>query len=254
MTQIRSLIAGNWKMNGQKASLAEIAKLRLGVEKDGLAGKADIMICPPATLIGLFAEALKDSGIAVGAQNCHKAASGAYTGEVSAPMLADAGATAVILGHSERRSMFGERDIDVREKAESVYAAGLTAIICVGETAGERKLGLTLPVVARQLAGSLPQGASAANTVIAYEPVWAIGTGLTPSVADVDEVHRFIRAETARLCGEEAGGGMRLLYGGSVSPKNANELLAIADVNGGLVGGASLRADDFLPIVQAARG
>ncbi len=254
MAQIRSLIAGNWKMNGQKASLAEIAKLRLGVEKDGLAGKADIMICPPATLIILFAEALKDSGIAVGAQNCHKAASGAYTGEVSAPMLADAGAAAVILGHSERRSLFGERDIDVLEKAESVYAAGLTAIICVGETAGERKLGLTLPVVARQLAGSLPEGANAANTIIAYEPVWAIGTGLTPSVADVDEVHRFIRAEVGGLRGEEVAGAMRLLYGGSVSPKNANELLAIADVNGGLVGGASLRADDFLPIVQAARG
>jgi triosephosphate isomerase len=253
MAQIRSLIAGNWKMNGQKASLAEIAKLRLGVEKDGLAGKADIMICPPATLIGLFAEALKDSGIAVGAQNCHKAASGAFTGELSAPMLADAGAKAVILGHSERRSMCGERDIDVLEKAESVFAAGLMAIICVGETAGERKLGLTLPVISRQLAGSLPESAAAANTVIAYEPVWAIGTGLTPSVADVDEVHRFIRAEVAKLRGEAVAGGMRILYGGSVSPKNANELLAIPDVNGGLVGGASLRADDFLPIIAAAR-
>jgi triosephosphate isomerase len=253
MAQIRSLIAGNWKMNGLKASLAEIAKLRLGVEKDGLAGKADIMICPPATLISLFAEALKDSGIAVGAQNCHKAASGAYTGELSAPMLADAGATAVILGHSERRSMFGERDIDVSDKAQAVHAAGLAAIICVGETAGERKLGLTLPVVARQLGGSLPEGVTAANTVIAYEPVWAIGTGLTPSVADVDEVHRFIRAEIGRLRGEAVAGGMRILYGGSMSPKNANELLAIPDVNGGLVGGASLRADDFLPVIAAVK-
>ena len=254
MVQIRSLIAGNWKMNGLKASLAEIARLRLGVEKDGLAGKADIMICPPATLISLFAEALRDSGITVGAQNCHKAASGAYTGELSAPMLADAGARAVILGHSERRSMFGERDIDVLEKAQAVHAAGLAAIICAGETAGERKLGLTLSVVARQLQGSLPGGATAANTVIAYEPVWAIGTGLTPSVADVDEVHCFIRAELVKLRGAAVAGGMRILYGGSVSPKNAAELLATPDVNGGLVGGASLRADDFLPIIAASRG
>ena len=254
MTQIRSLIAGNWKMNGQKASLAEIAKLRLGVEKDGLAGKADIMICPPATLIGLFAEALKDSGIAVGAQNCHKAASGAYTGEVSAPMLADAGATAVILGHSERRSMFGERDIDVREKAESVYAAGLTAIICVGETAGERKLGLTLPVVARQLAGSLPQGASAANTVIAYEPVWAIGTGLTPTPPEVAQVHGLIRSVLGQMLGDSEAGAMRLLYGGSVKPSNAADLLFVPDVNGALVGGASLKAQDFYEILSVYAG
>jgi triosephosphate isomerase (TIM) len=252
MAHIRHLIAGNWKMNGVKASLVEITKLRHAVEKDGLAAKADIMICPPATLIGLFAEALQGSPIAVGAQNCHKAASGAFTGNLSAPMLADAGATAVILGHSEPRSMQGERDIDVREKAVAARGAGLTAIICVGETAGERKLGLTLQVIGRQLRGSLPEGATAANTIIAYEPVWAIGTGLTPSTADVAEVHQFIRNELVKLL-EAEGEGMRILYGGSVSAKNADELMAVANVNGGLVGGASLKADDFLPIIASCR-
>lgn len=251
MTKIRPLIAGNWKMNGTKPSLAEIAKLKLAVEKDNLGARADVMICPPATLIGLFAEALKDSPIVIGAQNCHKATSGAYTGELSAPMLADAGAKAVILGHSERRSQAGERDVDVRDKAVAVHAARLTAIICVGETAGERKMGLTLQVIGRQLAGSLPETIDAANTVIAYEPVWAIGTGLTPSIADVAEVHNFMRAELAKLRGVEATGTIRLLYGGSVSAKNAAELLAVADVNGGLVGGASLKADDFVPIIAA---
>lgn len=252
MAHIRHLIAGNWKMNGVKASLSEITKLRQVVEKDGLAAKADIMICPPATLISLFAETLRDSPIAIGSQNCHKAASGAYTGNLSAPMLADAGATAVILGHSEPRSMQGERDIDVREKAIAAHGAGLTAIICVGETAGERKMGLTLQVVGRQLKGSLPEGVTAANTIIAYEPVWAIGTGLTPSAADVAEVHQFIRDELVKLLGAE-GEIMRILYGGSVSAKNADELMAVANVNGGLVGGASLKADDFLPIIAACR-
>ncbi|MEJ2117989.1 MAG: triose-phosphate isomerase [Alphaproteobacteria bacterium] len=251
MTQIRPLIAGNWKMNGVKASLAEIAKLRLAVENDNLAAKADIMICPPTTLVSLFAEALKGSAITIGAQNCHKLVSGAYTGEVSAPMLADAGATAVILGHSERRSQAGERDCDVRDKAVATHTAGLTAIICVGETAGERQMGLTLQVIARQLAGSLPENVSGANTVIAYEPVWAIGTGLTPSIADVAEVHRFMRAELTKLRGEAAANEIRLLYGGSVSAKNAAELLAVTDVNGGLVGGASLKAEDFAPIAAA---
>jgi triosephosphate isomerase (TIM) len=210
------------------------------------------MICPPATLLSLFAEALKGSPIAVGAQNCHKAASGAYTGNISAPMLADAGATAVILGHSEPRSLQGERDIDVNEKTVAVHNAGLTAIVCVGETAGERKMGLTLQVIGRQLKGSLPDGATAANTIIAYEPVWAIGTGLTPSAADVAEVHKFIRDELVKRPGAN-GEAMRILYGGSVSAKNADELMAVANVNGGLVGGASLKADDFLPIIRACK-
>lgn len=239
-------------MNGVKASLAEIAKLRQAVEAEGLSAKADVMICPPATLLSTFAEALGGSPVAVGAQNCHKAASGAYTGNISAPMLADAGATAVILGHSEPRSMQGERDIDVKEKAVAVNAAGMTAIICVGETAGERKMGLTLQVVGRQLKGSLPEGATAANTIIAYEPVWAIGTGLTPSAADVAEVHKFIRDELMKLMGAN-GEAVRILYGGSVSAKNADELMAVANVNGGLVGGASLKADDFLPIIRACK-
>lgn len=252
MAQIRHLIAGNWKMNGVKASLGEIAKLRQAVEAEGLAAKADVMICPPATLISLFAEALKGSGIAIGAQNCHKLTSGAYTGNISAPMLADAGATAVILGHSEPRSLQGERDIDVKEKAVAVNNAGLTAIVCVGETAGERKLGLTLQVIGRQLKGSLPDSATADNTIIAYEPVWAIGTGLTPSAADVAEVHKFIRDELVKRAGAN-GEMMRILYGGSVSAKNADELMAVANVNGGLVGGASLKADDFLPIIRACK-
>jgi triosephosphate isomerase len=252
MAQIRHLIAGNWKMNGVKASVAEISKLRQAVEAEGLSAKADVMICPPATLLSLFADTLRGSPVAVGAQNCHKAASGAYTGNISAPMLADAGATAVILGHSEPRSMQGERDIDVKEKAVAVNAAGMTAIICVGETAGERKMNLTLQVIGRQLKGSLPDGITAANTIIAYEPVWAIGTGLTPSAADVAEVHKFIRDELVKLLGA-TGEAVRILYGGSVSAKNADELMAVANVNGGLVGGASLKADDFLPIIRACK-
>jgi len=238
-------------MNGLKASAGEIGRLRQGIEAQRLGYSADIMICPPSTLIGLFAEAARGTPLLIGAQDCHVQPSGAFTGDLSAPMLADAGATAVILGHSERRSNHGERDQDVREKAASAHAAGLLAIICVGETAGQRRLGLTLAVIARQLRGSLPDSAMAANTVIAYEPVWAIGTGLTPSAADIAEVHGFIRGELGQLKGHFVAQGIRILYGGSVSAKNAAELLTIADVDGGLVGGASLKADDFLAIVSA---
>lgn len=254
MVSRRPLIAGNWKMNGLRASLAEIARLRDGVEAQGLAAKADILICPPATLIAAFAEAARDTPIRIGAQDCHAEASGAYTGGVSAPMLADAGASAAILGHSERRAQHGERDADVRRKAASVHAAGLTAIICVGETAGERRLGLTLAVIARQLKGSLPESATAENTVIAYEPVWAIGTGLTPSPNDVAQVHRSIRGELGSLRGEAVARATRILYGGSANPKNAAELLTIEDVDGGLIGGASLKADDFLAVIAAGAG
>ena len=251
MPDRRPLIAGNWKMNGMAASVAEIRRLKEGVAAGGYGERADIMICPPATLIGAFAAEASGSPILIGGQDCHSKASGAFTGDISAPMLADSGAKAVIVGHSERRSMHGERDEDVREKAKAAYAAGLLAIICLGETAGERRLGLTLAVMARQLKGSLPESADAANTVIAYEPVWAIGTGLTPSVADVAEAHRFLRSELAKLKGNAVAEGTRILYGGSVNPKNAAELLTIEYVDGGLVGGASLKADDFLAVIAA---
>jgi triosephosphate isomerase len=251
MTLRRPLIAGNWKMNGLSASAAEMTRLRDGVAAANLGENADIMICPPATLIRQFSEAAKGTPLIIGAQDCHAEPSGAYTGDISAPMLADAGAKAVIVGHSERRSMHGERDEDVRAKAESAYAAGLVAILCLGETAGERRFGLTLAVMARQLEGSLPASANAANTVIAYEPVWAIGTGLTPSLEDVAEAHGFLRAELARLKGEAVARETRILYGGSVNPKNAAQLLTIGDVDGGLVGGASLKADDFLAVIAA---
>ena len=251
MAQRRPLIAGNWKMNGTGASIAEIRRLKDGVAGAGYGQHADIMICPPATLIGAFAAEVSDTPIAIGGQDCHAKASGAFTGDLSAPMLADCGAKAVIVGHSERRLMHGERDEDVREKAKAAYAAGLIAIICLGETAGERRLGLTLAVMARQLKGSLPDDADAANTVIAYEPVWAIGTGLTPSVDDVAEAHRFLRGEMAKLKEDAVAEGTRILYGGSVNPKNAAELLTIEHVDGGLVGGASLKADDFLAVIAA---
>jgi triosephosphate isomerase len=245
---IRPLIAGNWKMNGLRAALSEatIVAERLG----GRAPNCDVMICPPATLVATLAELVKGGPVAVGGQDCHALASGAHTGDVSAQMLADAGASAVIVGHSERRADHGERDRDVRAKAEAAHGAGLVAIVCVGETAGQREAGLELGVVGRQLEGSMPEAANAANTVVAYEPVWAIGTGLTPTAADVAQMHAFMRDELVRRFGDE-GRAMRLLYGGSVKPSNAAELLSVAEVNGALVGGASLKADDFLGIVSA---
>jgi triosephosphate isomerase len=249
-TTIRPLVAGNWKMNGLRAELAEALRVRDAVTSAAPAPGADVMICPPATLVAPLADAAKGSRLLVGAQNCHFEVSGAFTGDISAEMLEDAGAVAVIVGHSERRGGHGERDRDVRRKVEGAQRAGLVAIMCIGETGGEREAGLTLEVVRRQLEGSLPGGARAANTSIAYEPVWAIGSGRTPSVADVAEVHAEIRAALVARFGAE-GGGMRILYGGSVKPQNARELLSIPDVNGALVGGASLKADDFLAIVAA---
>ena len=249
-TAIRPLVAGNWKMNGLRAELAEALRVRDAVTSAAPAPGADVMICPPATLVAPLADAAKGSRLLVGAQNCRFEVSGAYTGDISAEMLKDAGAVAVIVGHSERRGGHGERDRDVRRKVEGAQRAGLVAIMCIGETGGEREAGLTLEVVRRQLEGSLPGGARAANTSIAYEPVWAIGSGRTPSVADVAEVHAEIRAALVARFGAE-GGGMRILYGGSVKPQNARELLSIPDVNGALVGGASLKADDFLAIVAA---
>ncbi len=254
VNRIRPLVAGNWKMNGLKAGLGEAAKVasaldgEMGGELSAVA--ADVMIAPPSTLVMILAEAAKGSRIIVGAQDCHAKEAGAHTGDVSAEMLKDAGATAVIVGHSERRADHGETDKDVRAKATAAHRAGLTAIVCIGETRGEREAGLTLTVVARQLERSLPDSATAANTVVAYEPVWAIGTGLTPTIADVGEVHAAIRRDLVKRFGGE-GAGIRILYGGSVKPDNAKALMSVTDVNGALVGGASLKASDFLAIIRA---
>ena len=242
---IRPLIAGNWKMNGLMASSAEFDAMLVGA--GAFAGKADLLVCPPATLIAAFAEKAKGKGLAVGAQDCHQNASGAHTGDLSAEMLKDAGAAAIIVGHSERRADHGESDVLVRQKAEAAWRAGVVAIVCIAETRAQRDAGQTLDICGKQLKGSLPDGATSANLVVAYEPVWAIGTGLTPTTDDVEEVHRFIRAQlTGRFKAE--GGKMRILYGGSVKPSNAKELMAVANVNGALVGGASLQASDFLAI------
>jgi triosephosphate isomerase len=242
---IRPLIAGNWKMNGLKASSAEFEAMIAGAP--ALAAKADLLVCPPATLIAGFANKAKGTKVAVGAQDCHPKASGAHTGDLSAEMLADAGAGAVIVGHSERRADHGEHDALVRQKAEAAWRAGLTAIVCIGETQKQRDTGQTLHICGGHLKGSLPDGATAANLVVAYEPVWAIGTGLTPTTQDVEQVHRFIRGVlTERFKAE--GSRIRILYGGSVKPSNARELMAVANVNGALIGGASLKAADFLAI------
>jgi triosephosphate isomerase len=215
-----------------------------------VAAKADLLICPPATLIAAFADKARGSKIlGVGAQDCHPKASGAHTGDISAEMLADAGASVIIVGHSERRADHGETDILVRQKAEAVWRAGLTAIVCIGETQHQRDSRQTLDVCRGQLNVSLPDGARSDNLVVAYEPVWAIGTGLTPTVGDVEQIHQFIRELLiARFKGE--GTRIRILYGGSVKPSNARELMAAADVNGALVGGASLKAADFLAIAR----
>jgi triosephosphate isomerase len=243
---IRPLIAGNWKMNGLGASLGEFEAMLAGAAS--VAAKADLLVCPPMTLVAAFAERAKGAKVfAVGAQDCHPKPSGAHTGDVSAEMLADAGARAIIVGHSERRADHGESDALVRAKAEAVWRAGLVAIVCIGETREQRDAGKTLDVCGTQLKGSLPDGSTAGNLVVAYEPVWAIGTGLTPTPGDVEQVHRFIRDSlVSRFKGE--GAAMRILYGGSVKPSNAAELMAVANVNGALVGGASLKASDFLAI------
>src|SRR5262245_37914192 len=243
----RPLIAGNWKMNGLQKSAAELTKV---VEGSSDLASLDLMICPPATLVAGFVMLARGSTVAIGGQDCHRDPSGAFTGDISAEMLKDVGATAVIVGHSERRTYHKETDADIRAKAQAAWRAGLTAIVCIGETQAERTAGQTIAVVERQLAGSLPEGTTPANLVVAYEPVWAIGTGLTPTAADVAEVHAFIRKQLAARYGA-AGEGMRILYGGSVKPSNAAELLTIANVDGALVGGASLKADDFLGIARA---
>jgi triosephosphate isomerase (TIM) len=243
---IRPLIAGNWKMNGLKASMAEFEAMLAGASK--VAGRADLLVCPPANLIAAFAEKSRGSkSLALGGQDCHPKPYGAHTGDISAEMLADAGASAVIVGHSERRADHGEGDGLVRQKAEAAWRARLTAIVCIGETQQQRDSGQTLEICRSQLDGSLPDAARADNLVVAYEPVWAIGTGVTPTAGDVEQIHHFIRdILIGRFSGE--GAQVRILYGGSVKPSNARELMAVANVNGALVGGASLKASDFLAI------
>ena len=243
---MRKLAAGNWKMNGVAASLAEVTAL-IAAQGDPA---CEMLLCPPATLLAQMNWAAKGSKLALGGQDCHPDAAGAHTGDISASMLKDAGAAYVILGHSERRADHGETDALVKAKAEAALAAGLVAIVCVGETLAMRDAGTTLDVVGGQIAGSLPAGGSASNLVVAYEPVWAIGTGRTPTIAQIAEVHAFIRAQLTAALGAEAA-GVRVLYGGSVKPSNAAEIFAVRDVDGALVGGASLKAVDFSAIVAA---
>ncbi len=246
----RILIAGNWKMNGLQAdglSLATDLATRLKGEQSP---RFDMLVCPPFTLISKVVDAVSGSGIAVGGQDCHMQEKGAHTGDTSAHMLKDIGCEYAIVGHSERRTNHGETDAQVKAKAEAALAAGLTAIVCVGETLEERDAGKTLDVNKRQVHGSLPDGATAANTVIAYEPVWAIGTGRTATPEQAQEVHQVIRAELSAKLGQAEADGMRILYGGSMSPKNAEVLLAQPDIDGGLIGGAALKADDFCAVAQ----
>lgn len=240
----RPLAAGNWKMNGLSADAAEIALLAAKLVVRPV--EADVLICPPATLLARLSVAFEGQGIAFGGQDCHAAPGGAHTGDISAAMIADAGGSYAIVGHSERRAGYGETDAAVAAKAAAAQSAGLTAIICVGETLAEREAGKALAVVDAQLVGSLPDGATPENTVIAYEPVWAIGTGRTPSNADIAEMHAAIRARLGNP-------GFRILYGGSVKPANAREILSLPNVDGALVGGASLKASDFDAILDAYR-
>ena len=246
---IKPLVAGNWKMNGLKASLNEINAMGQGFDS-ALQGKIDMMICTPATLVLTAAHTALGSGIAIGGEDCHANASGAHTGDISAEMLKDSGATAVIVGHSERRTDHGESNATVKAKADAGLRAGLLTIVCIGETESQRKSGETLAVLKDQLDGSMPDNSKASQVVVAYEPVWAIGTGLVPSIDDIKEAHAFIRENLSARFGDE-GAKMRLLYGGSVKPSNAVELMGIANVDGALVGGASLKADDFLGICAA---
>ncbi|MFO1183987.1 MAG: triose-phosphate isomerase [Bauldia sp.] len=245
MARARPLVAGNWKMNGLLASVAELQSLR-----DTWRGTAEVAVCVPATLLTAARDILRGSAIGLGGQDCHPKASGAHTGDISAEMLADAGARLVIVGHSERRADHAESDELVRRKAEAAWRAGLTAILCIGETESERRAGKALEVATRQLAGSVPDGSMSANLVIAYEPVWAIGTGLTPTPDDIVEMHTHIRLRLVARFGAQAE-GIGILYGGSVKPDNARTLLTLPSVDGALVGGASLKAKDFLAIAAA---
>jgi len=251
MSVRKPIAAGNWKMNGLQVAAEEISKLD-GLIAEGADARCEVLICPPFTLLHECGHRMMDTKIKLGAQDCHIRASGAHTGDISAEMLKDAGCDYVIVGHSERRADHGETNEVVRLKAEAAYRAGLIAIICIGETALERESGATLRIIENQLKNSLPKAATPDNTVIAYEPVWAIGTGKVPSAADVEEVHTFIRKLlTERF--KDAGAGFRVLYGGSVKASNAGELMSVPNVDGALVGGASLKAADFNGIIDAYR-
>ena len=243
----RKFVAGNWKMNGLRAGLNEVEAMIKGAP-DGV----EMAICPPATLIAQTAALTAGTPLRTGGQNCHAANSGAYTGDISADMLLDAGADCVILGHSERRDGYDESSEDVRAKAKTAIEAGLTTIICLGESEAQRDAENTLDIIGGQLAGSIPDAATAENLVVAYEPIWAIGTGRVPTLAQIKEVHDFIRARMIRRFGEDTGNAIRILYGGSVKPDNAREIFDVENVDGALVGGASLKASDFLAIANAA--
>ncbi len=247
---MRSLVVGNWKMNGLREDAHEWAKALCTKAQGGL--PCDVLVCPPPTLIAGLSGVFADVSIALGGQDCHAEDSGAYTGDVAAAMLADLGCTNVIVGHSERRRDHGETDSLVAAKASAAHRAGLVAIVCLGESAAEREEGRARDVVSTQLADSLPADATAGNTVIAYEPVWAIGTGNTATPGDVEDIHELLRGELKDAMAEE-GEGVRLLYGGSVNASNAQELLAVPHVNGALVGGASLKSDEFWAIVEASK-
>jgi triosephosphate isomerase (TIM) len=247
---MRKLAAGNWKMNGLKADGLALARDIVGRAKQKSLS-CDLLLCPPATLLAPVAEAIAGSAVALGGQNCHAASSGAHTGEISAPMLKDAGCAYVILGHSERRTDQGETDAQVNAKVVAAHKTGLCSIVCIGETLAQRDGGETLAVIARQIAGSLPEGLDSASLVIAYEPVWAIGTGRTPTVEQVADVHGHIRRLLAGKAKDAAA--VRILYGGSVKPSNARELMSVKDVDGALVGGASLVAADFWAIADACQ-
>ncbi len=247
----RPLIAGNWKMNGLTADVEGLAGDLAGRMASASSMNADMLVCPPFTLLSKVVSIAGDSGLMVGAQNCHAAEKGAHTGDISAAMLADLGCSHIILGHSERRTDHGESSTQVAEKTRAAWDAGLTAIICVGETEAERDADKTLDVVGSQIDHSVPDGATAENTVIAYEPVWAIGTGRTATPDEAQSVHAFIRSRIVERFGDE-GEGMRILYGGSMKPGNAADLIALEDIDGGLIGGASLVADDFWSIAESA--
>lgn len=242
---VKKLVAGNWKMNGSLAALAELD----AIAEAAVGATCDVAICPPATLIA--AAARRQPGLTIGAQDCHWDESGAHTGCLSAAMLREAGASLVIVGHSERRADNHESDADVKAKAEAAIAGGLTVIVCVGETHGERDAGQALAIVGGQLAGSLPTEVSPTSLIVAYEPVWAIGTGRTPTPPEIAEIHAEIRIKLIERLGA-GGADVRILYGGSVKASNARDLLSIANVDGALVGGASLKAADFVPILDAA--
>jgi triosephosphate isomerase len=246
---ITPLIAGNWKMNGVAASLGEVRRLAELIAAGG-APRCAVCICPPATLLSALTEVASQTGIVTGGQDCHPDQGGAHTGDISASMLADAGAGYVIVGHSERRTDHGETDALVRRKAQAALAADLTPIICVGETRAERESGQADAVVSGQLAGSIPDEAAGQSVVVAYEPVWAIGTGLTPTNEDIAQMHDSIRRQLVERFGAR-GETIHILYGGSMKPANAREILRVSNVNGGLVGGASLLANDFHAIISA---